>query len=90
MNEKAKPTHSLKDFENLQTLRDEVELHAHLIKAELQTKYEGLEKDWEKLNTHFKTVRETAVTATHEVNEATQLLVETVRDGYEKIKKSLH
>jgi wobble nucleotide-excising tRNase len=90
MNEKAKPNPRLKDFENLQTLRDEVELHAHLIKEDLQSKYQGLEKDWEKLNSHFKTIRETAATATHEVNDATQLLVETVRDGYEKIKKSFH
>ena len=89
-NEKAKPTYQLKDFENLETLRGEVKLHAHLLKADLQEKYDELEKDWSKLSSHFKAIRETATNATHEVNEATQLLVETVRDGYEKIKKSLH
>ena len=82
-------SYSVKDFENLETLRAEVNLQAHLMKSELKQKFENVEKDWDKLNSHFKQLRSAAKHASHEVSAATALLAETVEHGYTEIKQSL-
>lgn len=78
-----------KDFEKLETIRGEVLVQAHLLKADLKDKFKELEQEWSKLSSQLKRVRVAADQESVNVNAATTLLVETLRAGYQNIKNTL-
>jgi len=79
-----------RDIESLEQLRGELELQAALFKAEVKTEWEKLEGDWKVLSSHLSPFRQAAKQSALDVESATELLFETVKEGYERIKRTLH
>ena len=77
-------------FESLQTLRDEIKVRGHLMKAEMQEKYEELDAQWQKLSANVKMLREAGRAAKEDVVAATEILLETLHKGYESISHRLN
>ena len=70
--------------EELQTLRDDLKVRIHLASKELQDTWEGLEARWR----HFQAQAELDKTASN-VSEASKLLAEELKGGYDRIKRAL-
>ena len=70
--------------EELQTLRDELKVRVHLGSKELQDAWENLEARWR----HFEAQAELDKTASN-VSEATKLLGEELKAGYDRMKRAL-
>jgi len=70
--------------EELQTLHDDLKVRIHLASRELQDAWENLEARWRQ----FQARAGLGKTASN-VGEATKLLGEELRDGYNRIKKAL-
>lgn len=81
--------YSLRDFESLEALRGEVAIQSHLLKADIADRFHRLEKDWAELRLQMQRMRATTASSAENITAATQLLVESVKDGYEKIKVAL-
>jgi hypothetical protein len=77
-------TMSVPTREELQTLRDDLKVRMHLASKELQDAWEDLERRWG----HFQAQAKLDQTASN-ITEATKLLGEELRDGYNRIKKAL-
>ena len=71
---------------NLDQLRDELKLKAHLLKAELQDQWSDLEKKWEELSSHMQPVKSAAGESAKDVGSAVESLVAALKKGYERIK----
>ena len=78
------------DFKGLEQLRDELKVQAHLFKADARDQWENLEKDFSKLRAETAPVREAASQSAEEIKEASKLLFDTVKEGYERIKRSMN
>jgi hypothetical protein len=76
-------------FEELETLRDEVNLQAHLFKEDAKAKWASLEKEWKTLKSSTPTIKAAAVNAGNDVLAAGDLLKESLYSGYLKIRSSL-
>lgn len=70
--------------EELKTLRDDLKVRLHLASKELQDAWEALEERWR----HFQAQAELDKTASN-VNEASKLLADELKDGYDRIKRAL-
>lgn len=76
----------MSDVKNLDQLRDELKLKAHLLKAELQDQWSDLEKKWEELSGHMQPVKTAAGESAKDVGSAVESLVAALKKGYERIK----
>ena len=76
----------MSDVKNLDQLRDELKLKAHLLKAELQDQRGDLEKKWEELSGHMQPVKAAAGESAKDVGSAVESLVAALKKGYERIK----
>jgi len=83
-NLKGELTMAMPTREELQTLRDDLKVRIHLASKELQDAWEKLEVRWG----HFQSQAELDKTASN-VSEATKLLGEELKDGYDRIKRAL-
>jgi hypothetical protein len=79
----------LSDVDSLQQLRDELTLQAHLMKAEAKDRWAELEQDWARLQDELRPVRSAANKSAGEISAAAQLLVESLKDGYQQMKRSV-
>lgn len=80
----------LKDeVEKLEQMRDELRLQAHLFKADMKDEWEGLEKKFEGLKKDLRPVQRAAGETLDEVGEATGLLIDSVFDGFKRLRDSL-
>jgi hypothetical protein len=73
----------------LRQLRDELRVQAELGRAEMQERFEHLEKRWHELEAKLKLAREEARADAEDVKAAARLLASEIRDGYRKIKSRL-
>jgi hypothetical protein len=74
------------EFENLRTLRDELRVKIHLGKAEARDKWETLESDWQHVETKIKALGHETKESAKEVGEATEVLVDELRDAYRRLR----
>ena len=81
--------YKLPDMEDLERLRDEIQVQAHLFKKETQDEWDVLEEKWKELNRSLHPVKTAADASLENIEAASKLLLETVKEGYERIKKSL-
>lgn len=82
-------TLSLKDIENLQQLRDELAVQTHLMKAEARDSWGDLEKRWEQLQAQMATLQQSGAESATEIHAATQLLADSIRNGYQHLRDSM-
>lgn len=80
----------LSDLTNIELVRDELQLQAHLFKEDVKADWERVEKEWHKLNSEAEHIKAAAKDSMKEVSAATTLLFQTVHDGYIKIKHSIN
>lgn len=73
----------------LQTMRDELQLQAHLFKEDTKMKWEALESEWKKLKASTPSIKAAAESAGKDVLAAGDLLKESLYNGYLKIRSSL-
>jgi predicted nucleic acid-binding Zn-ribbon protein len=80
----------LKDeMEKLEQMRDELRLQAHLFKAEVKDEWEDLEDKIAKIRHNLRPVQKAAEETLEEVGEATGLLIDSVFDGFKRLRDSL-
>ena len=77
------------DIKALELLRDELKLHAHLLKAEAKTRWNELESKWDVLKEHLGRAQVAAGASKQELDSAITLLVDALKVGYKDIKNAL-
>ncbi|MEZ4334714.1 MAG: hypothetical protein R3F35_23395 [Myxococcota bacterium] len=79
------------DLEKLEQIRDELRVRAHLLKADARQELEALEGKLHALKREIATspVTHAAEKTASDVSEASSLLFETVKEGMNRIRKSL-
>lgn len=70
-------------------LRDEVRVQMHLAKAEAKDAYDRLEVRWQKLMGKAGAVKEVSVETAGDLKAATGLVIEELKEGYERLKREL-
>ena len=73
----------------LKQKRDELRLQLHLAGAEARDAWDAAEKKWSQFEAKSDQVADAAKDAGAEIWEATKQLGAEIRDGYDKIRKSL-
>ncbi|MEQ9408907.1 MAG: hypothetical protein RIK87_14315 [Fuerstiella sp.] len=69
--------------------RDELRLRLHLGKEEVKQEFQDLEKRLTELNDRFQPTRDAAGETAEQIWESLKLVGEEIRDGYQRIRKSL-
>jgi hypothetical protein len=78
------------NFETLALLRDELRLQMHLAKAEFRDEWnQRLEPRFWQLKAKLDRIEEASAETAVELRSAAKLLTDELRDGYERIRKSL-
>jgi len=75
--------------DDLKQQRDEINLKLHLAKADVRDEWDKLEPKWEEMKGKMTTVSEVASQTAESVAAAAGLLADEIKQGYERIKKSL-
>ncbi len=75
--------------EDLKQQRDEINVQLHLAKAEVRDEWDTLEVKWEEVKGKMAGVNEAATQTKESITSAAALLVEEIKQGYERIKKTL-
>ena len=73
--------------EELKTARDEIQVRLHLAKLEAREAWEGVEKQWEHVEGKLKVLGEATQESVEDVGKAAQLVLDEIREGYERIRK---
>lgn len=76
-----------KELDVLRRLRDELNVQAHLGRAEVQELWEDAERRWHKLEGEAERLREQAREPLEQIGEAAELLMDEIKSGYEKLRK---
>lgn len=77
------------ELEKLEQMRDELRLQAHLFKADMKDEWEGLEDKIGKIKQNLRPVQKAAEETLDDVGEATGLLIDSVFDGFKRLRNSL-
>ena len=78
------------EFDTLAMLRDELRLQMHLAKAELRDEWSSrLEPTFRLLKTKLDLVEHASVETLNEMRPTLKALSDELREGYERIRKSL-
>ncbi len=75
--------------EDLKRQRDELMLKLHLAKADARDEWAKLEVQWEDVKTKMDTVRQEAEKTTESVSTGLGLVLDELKQGYERIRKGL-
>ncbi len=75
--------------EYLKRQRDELMLKLHLAKADARDEWAKLEVQWEDVKTKMDTVRQEAEKTTESVSTGLGLVLDELKQGYERIRKGL-
>ncbi len=73
----------------LQTLRDELKIKAHLFKMETKAEWQDLEEKWTKVSAELKPAQAAAKETLAEVGTASELLISEIAKGYYRIRDSI-
>lgn len=76
-----------RELDALRKLRDELNVQAHLGRAEVRDLWEAGEKRWQHLEAAIEQKRSQAREPLEQIGEAAELLVEEIKSGYEKLRK---
>lgn len=76
-------------FQTLKQLRDEIWVQLHLGKAELRDEWMRLEPMWEEVKGKVEKVEEASFEAGKDVTAAARLLMQELREAYEKIRQAI-
>ena len=79
-----------KALEGLEKARDEIKLKAHLLKSDLKDEWAKLDHDFDRLRAELAPVKRAAGESAKEVGAAARLLMDSVKEGFEKIRGALH
>ncbi len=74
----------------MERVRDEVKLKAHLGKAEITEELEGLEREWDTLMHKAKPFTDEAEKTLESTGEALELAASELVDGFKRIRKLLY
>lgn len=77
------------DLQLLKLLRDEIQLQAHLLKAEAKDHWVRLEDQWHKLQVHVDRAEVAAAGARNDVDSSRAQLVDSLKKGYTQVKQAL-
>ena len=75
--------------ESLREQRDELRVQLHLAKSEVKDEWHVLEKKWERIERRLQRARDEASDVGDDVEEAWESLVDELKDGYRRVRKSL-
>lgn len=78
-----------KELDGLRRLRDELNVQAHLGRAEVKELWDEAERRWHRLEGEADRLREQAGDSLEQIGEAAELLVDEIKGGYEKLRKLL-
>lgn len=78
------------DLQLLQLAHDELSLQAHLFKADAKARWTVLERKWADLRSHIDKAAVVGEATESEAAAAIKLLSETLRSGYQNIRKALN
>ncbi len=70
--------------------RDELRVRAHLLKSETKDKFNELEHKWQHFYGEFSPTVRATKSALVDIGAANRLLLEEIKEGYRKIRESLH
>ncbi len=76
-----------RELDVLRRVRDELNVQAHLGRAEVRDLWEEAERRWQKLEAEAAHLREQAREPLEQIGEAAELLVSEIKGGYEKLRK---
>ena len=76
-------------IEGLKQQRDELRVQLSLAQSEARDEWEKLEHKWQDVKGKSDAIRQEAAHTTEEVVEATKLMAEEVKKGYDRIRKLL-
>jgi hypothetical protein len=76
------------DVQLLAFARDELALQAHLLKGDLKQRWDALEQDYARLKEHVARAEVATDAARDDIEAASRLLVETLRNGFASIKRA--
>lgn len=77
------------ELDGLRRTRDELRVQIHLAKADAATLWEELEEKFHKLESKANRQKLIAEDTLHNAGEAARLLLDEIREGYEKIRNTL-
>lgn len=77
------------DLKLLKLARDELALQAHLMKADLKDRWQGLEGKWGKLMDEVSGAENAGADAMREAETAIGLLADSLKKGYENVRNAL-
>jgi len=77
------------DANELRAIREEIAVQIHLGKLEAKERWAELEKKWQHAEGRIKQIGEAGREAAEDVGEATQIVLDELRNGYEKLKRML-
>ena len=77
------------ELEKLEQMRDELRLQAHLFKADMKDEWANLEEKFGKIKRNLRPVQKAAEETLEDVGEATGLLIDSVFDGFKRLRDSL-
>ncbi|MCG8686319.1 MAG: hypothetical protein MI892_15685 [Desulfobacterales bacterium] len=71
----------------IEQLRDELKLKAHLAKAEAKEEYEKLEDKWEKFKSQLKPLADEVKNTAENTGTALDVAADELKRGYKRLKK---
>ena len=77
------------EADELRAIREEIEVQMHLGKLEARDKWNDLEKHWDHAEQKLKQLSEAGREAAEDISAATQVVLDEIRSGYEKLKEAL-
>jgi hypothetical protein len=78
-----------KEADELRAMREEIEVQMNLGKLEARDKWKDLEKHWEHAEGKLKQLGDAGREAAEDITAATQIVLDEIRSGYEKLKATL-
>jgi len=72
---------------NIEQLRDEINVKAHLGKAEARDALEKLDRKWDALQAQYKPVASEASKTAQNTKELLGLAANEIKEGYQRIRK---
>ena len=80
----------INDFwEKLKAQRDEMNVQAHLARAEFRDEWDEVEKKWQKAEQKLHRVQDHAIETTAEMQRSAKVVMEEIASTYDRIKERL-
>ena len=77
-------------IEELKTQRDMLALKMHLARADVKDEWQELEKKWQHFSARSDVIKQEVQDTASDIGEDLKHLAEDLKQGYARIKRSLH